>query len=324
MRTRALAAAGLAAALSLSALATTEAPAEGTIAASAARDGASVTFQGAANLADPGVSELPGFLITAFADEAAAQQLGLDLIGATIEEQEDASGLRFTWQLSSMPAEGLPEAVRYNWAFGAGDQTYQMQVKRSNLLSVTTPEDPVGHATELAEGDWWFQLRGACTDTYLPEQSPQQIAGCYHLGFYTGEVDAAAGTVSMELDYGQQDSIGRTVGATFQRGVPITEVQSANMSITASAQAVISNATTSQYLNGWGTYYPGTVVSIALGDASGPAGSYELLETDGDGTFAGAVDGDGSHLWVQACRGYQVLDGNGFTQPCVASGFPIG
>ena len=94
------------------------------------------------------------------------------------------------------------------------------------------------------------------------------------------------------------------------------------MSITASGQAVVSNTSTSQYINGWGTYYPGTVVSVALGDANGPATPWSLLDTEGDGAFAGSLDGAGTHLWVQACRGYGIT---GFgPQPCLSSGHEIG
>ena len=324
MRTRVLVAAGLAAALSLSTLAMNTTPADGTVTASAARTGDTVAFQGFAEVADPGRSQIPGeFFLTEFADQSVADAIGTDLQDAFVEELEDGSGLRFIWQMATaLPADGVPEAVRYNWAFQAGDQTYQLQVKRSNLANISTAEAPVDHVQEFAEGDWFFQLRGACTAEYLVAGSP--VAGCYHLGFFDGDVDLAAGTVSMELPYEAEDAIGRLVAGTFQRGTPISETQSANMSITASGQAVVSNTSTSQYINGWGTYYPGTVVSVALGDADGPATAYSLLDTDtdGDGAFAGSLDGEGSHLWVQACRGYGIA---GFgPQPCLASGHPIG
>ncbi len=271
MRTRTVLAGGLAAVLSLSALAFhATAPEEGATAASATRDGDTVTFHGSANTPDPGRSKIPGeHFLTEFANADVADAIGIDLQDAFIEETEDGSGLRFTWQMASeLPPEGVPEGVRYNWSFQAGDQTYQMQVKRSNLANITTAEAPVDHVMEAAEGDWWFQLRGACEDSYMVDDSP--VSGCYHLGFFDGDVDTATGTVSMVLPYEATDGIGRLVAGTFQRGTPVSENQSANMSITASAQAVVSNPTSSQFLNGWGTYYPGTVVSVALGDADGP------------------------------------------------------
>ncbi len=322
MRTRALFAAGLAAALSLSTLAFGVTVAEGDTVVSAARDGDTVAFSGFANTVDPGRSKIPGdFFRTDFSDATVADAIGIDLQDAFVEELEDGSGLRFTWQMATaLPVDGVPEAVRYNWAFQAGDQTYQLQVKRSNLLNISTAEAPIDHVTEFTEGDWFFQLRGACTPAYLVPGSP--VAGCYHLGFFDGAVDTAAGTVSMDLPYEAEDAIGRLVAGTFQRGTPITESQSANMSITASGQAVVSNTLTSQFINGWGTYYPGTVVSVALGDAQGPTGTYVLLDTDGDGSFAGSIDGAGTHLWVQACSGYGIP---GFgPQPCSASGHEIG
>jgi hypothetical protein len=94
------------------------------------------------------------------------------------------------------------------------------------------------------------------------------------------------------------------------------------MSITASAQAAVSNTATSAFLNGWGTYYPGTVVSAALGDASAPTGSYGLLDTAGDGSFAGSLEGPGTHVWIEACTGYGVQ--NLTADPCTASAIAIG
>lgn len=322
MRTRTALAAGLAAMLSLAGLAFHATTPEGATAATATRDGDAVSFAGYANTPDPGSSRIPGeYFLTEFAEADVADAAGTDLQDAFIEELEDGSGLRFTWQMASeLPPEGVPEGVRYNWAFQAGDQTYQLQVKRSNLANVTTAEAPVDHAVEAAEGDWWFQLRGACADAYLVEENP--ISGCYHLGFFDGEVDTATGTVSMVLPYEAQDGIGRVVAETFQRGTPVVEAQSANMSITASAQAVVSTTDTSQYINGWGTYYPGSVVSVALGDAGGPTGPYQLLDTPGDGSFDGTLVGAGTHLWVKACSGYAVqgLD----PEPCIVGNHLIG
>ena len=94
----------------------------------------------------------------------------------------------------------MPEFVRYNWAFRAGDQTYQLQVKRTNLLNITTAEAPIEHVSRHPRGDWFFQVRGASEASDLVEGNP--VSGCYHLGFFKGEV-VAAGTVSMVLPYGR-------------------------------------------------------------------------------------------------------------------------
>lgn len=293
----------------------------GATSVSAARDGDTVTFNGYANVADPGESKIPGeFFLTEFADATVADAAGTDLQDAFVEELDDGSGLRFSWQMATdIPATGVPEGVRYNWSFAAGDQTYQLQVKRSNLANISTAEAPVDHVVEATEGDWFFQLRGACEASYLVDGNP--VSGCYHLGFFDGEIDTDAGRVSMVLPYEATDGIGRLVAGTFKRGTPITENQSAGMSITASKQAVVSNATTSAFLNGWGTYHAGTVVTVALGDADGPTGSYGLLDTPGDGSFAGTVSGEGTHLWVKACRGYGV---QGFDpEPCTTTSHAI-
>ncbi len=315
MRIRSILVGSVAAALSFTAIAAGNTP--GTIAGQATRSGDAVSFSGVAQLADVKASSaMPSFMITKFADAEVAKASGLDLTGASIKELADGSGLEFSWKVSSMPTTGVPEGVRYNWTFASGNQTYQLQVKRSNVGSATTAESPVDHAQAAANGGWWFQLRGACAANYLHPSNPVQ--GCYHLGFFNGSVDTATGTVKMVLPYGAKDGIGRTVADTFRRGTPITAAESAAMSITASGQAGVSNATTSQYLNGWGTYFPGTVVYAALGNASGP-GSYSLVTTKGDGTYAGTLSGAGTHVWVKACTGNNVID-----EPCTATAIPVG
>lgn len=324
MRTRSVLAGGLAAVLSLSAVAFGVTTPEGATAASAARDGDTVTFEGHANTPDPGQSRIPGeYFLTEFANADVADATGIDLQNAFIEELEEGSGLRFTWQLGSdLPPQGTPEAVRYMWTFDAGGETYQLQAKRTNVASSTTAESPSDHAMEAAEGDWWYQLRGACVDPggYPVEQSP--VSGCYHLGFFNGSVDVTTGTITMDLLYQAGDQIGRVVASTFRRGTPITAQTSAGSSIAASLQAVASTADVTQAINGWGTYYPGTVVSVALGDANGPTSSYTLLDTPGDGSFAGSLSGAGTQLWVKACSGYAVqgLD----PEPCIVGSHPIG
>lgn len=316
MRVRPLLAAGATASLAAAALGFHAVPEGGTL-ADAARDGDVVTFAGHADLPGAGAQEVPAFALTPFADGQAADAVGIDLVGATLEELEDASGLRFTWRLGSdLPPQGVPEGVRYTWTFDAGGETLQLQAKRTNVVSSTTAESPADHALEAAEGDWWFQLRGACVDGggYPVPESP--VSGCYHLGFFDGSVDTAAGTVSMDLPYEATDHIGRLVAGTFQRGTPITAQTSAGSSIAASLQAAISNATVSQFINSWGTYHPGTTVAVALGSAERATTGYMLLDTAGDGTFAGSLTGAGTHLWVRACTGIEL---QGLTDPCAVS-----
>lgn len=316
MRTRAFALA--AAGLGLLALATTQAPAND-IVATAARSGSTVTFSGHANLPGDGLWSTPSFGMTKFADSEVAKAAGTDLVQGTIREYGDGTGLRFTWRMSQLPAQVVPEGVRYNWNFQAGGQTYQLQAKASNLLSITTAEAPVDHALQAASGRFWFQLRGACQTNY--QGTP--TAGCYHLGFYTGSVDTAKGTITFDLPYGAKDQIGRTVADTFRRGTPITHVDSAGTSVSAAFQAVVSNTATSQYWTGatLGTYYPGTFVSAGIGTATSPPAAYTALETAGDGDFSGTLSGTGDRLWVKACKGGTDLDNN--VDPCLVRSFPI-
>lgn len=296
---------------------------EGEIAASAQRDGEVVTFEGFAKLADPGSFSFGEFLITPFGDPDLARAGGIDLVGATIEELPDAAGLRFIWHLSELPEPVPPELVRYTWVFEIDGQSYQLQAKASNLASVTTAEAPVDHVLEAAEGDGWFQLRGACEANYMHPANP--VSGCYHLGFFEGEFDHENAQVVFELPYEAVDRIGRGVAQTFTRGSKLVASASANMSIAATFQAGVSNTYTAQYMGAsWGPYYAGTYVEAALGSADGPSAPFAPLEVPGDGSFAGALTGSGDTLWVRACRGgVDVVDPDA-ADPCVTRAFPIG
>lgn len=318
MRTRTIAAAlGLAGLLTTTAFQTTP---ENTITAEATRSGDTVVFEGFANLPDPGAFELPEYGITAFSNAAIAEAAGIDLTGARIEELDDASGLRFVWEVSNLPDPVPPEAVRYTWVFEVDGQSYQLQAKSSNLASVTTAEAPEDHLLEAAEGDGWFQLRGACADAYLVEQNP--VSGCYHLGFFDGAFDSANGEVVFDLPYEATDRIGRLVAGTFQRGSKLVAGVSANMSVAATFQALVSNTTTAQYMGAtWGPYYAGTYVEAALGSAGQAPSSFTALDTDGDGSFAGALTGAGDTLWIRSCRGGVSYEG---PDPCITESFAIG
>lgn len=221
-----------------------------------------------------------------------------------------------------MPAVVPPEAVRYTWVFEIDGQSYQLQAKTSNLASVTTAEAPVDHVLEAAEGDGWFQLRGACEANYMHPDNP--VSGCYHLGFFEGEFDTDNGRVVFELPYEAIDRIGRGVAQTFTRGSKLVASASANMSIAATFQAGVSNTSTAQYMGAsWGPYYAGTYVEAALGAADEAPSSFTALDTRGNGTFAGTLTGAGDTLWVRACRGGVDLVDPDAPDPCVTRAFPV-
>jgi hypothetical protein len=169
----------------------------------AVRDGATATVSGTAAFAPITEAQSVQGLNTGFAEPAVAAAAGIDLTDAKIQPLADGSGLRFVWQLSSMPAQVPPEGVRYTWSFRIGGTQFQLQAKRTNLASITTAEDPVGHAKQATVGNY-FQLRGACVANY--EGTP--TAGCYHLAFLKGGFDTAAKTVSMDLPFQTRDAIG--------------------------------------------------------------------------------------------------------------------
>lgn len=321
MRTTTRAALGLLAVAGLLSAAFTD-PAVGEIAADVARDGEIVTFSGHANLADPGRLVVDP-RVTGFARQEVAEAAGIDLIGYAIEEYGEGEGLELTWRLSSLPEQVLPELVRYTWVFEVDGQSYQLQAKRSNLASVTTPEAPVDHALEAAEGDGWFQLRGSCVSNYLVQQNP--VAGCYHLGFFEGDFDPEAAEVRFRLPYEATDRIGRVVAPTFTRGSRVVAGQSANMSIAAAFQAVAGGTYSSQYLGsaGVGDYYAGTWVGAALGDAGSEPSAFTQLDTPGDGSFSGSLTGAGDTLYVKACRGGVNFWDPGHPDPCTVAAFPV-
>lgn len=270
---------------------------------SAVRDGAAATVAGTALF--PAITEAQSVQgsNTEFADKAVAGAAGIDLTDAKILPLPDDSGLRFIWQLQSLPEQVPPEGVRYTWAFKIGETQFQLQAKRTNLASITTAEDPVGHAKQATIGSY-FQLRGACTASY--EGTPS--SGCYHLAFLDGAFDTATKTVSVDLPYGPRDAIGRQVAPEIKRGVVIEENVTANMSITAALQAVVGNTYTSDYTNGWDPYFAGKRVDLAVGSANAAPESltYTAPATLTGDSFSGTVTGltgSATTVFARACNG---------------------
>jgi hypothetical protein len=271
----------------------------------AVRDGTTAVVNGTVSFSPIAGPESVGGVNTPFANPAVAAAAGIDLVDAKIVPLEDGSGLRFIWEMSAMPAQVPPEGVRYTWSFAIDGRQYQLQAKRTNIASVTTAEDPVNHLTQLAQGEF-FQLRGACTTNYAHPSSP--MSGCYHLAFLDGAFDTAAKTVSMDVPFSTRDSIGRLVAPDFVPGVALVESQSANMSIAAAFQAVAGNATTSDFTNGWDTYFAGERVDLGVGSASANpqfVNYTSAAQLDG-GTFSGTVSGlsaTATTVFVRACNG---------------------
>lgn len=269
------------------------------------RDGSFATVSGTATFAPIVEPESVGGANTNFANQSVAQAAGIDMVDAQILPLEDGSGLRFIWQMSSMPAQVPPEGVRYTWSFAIGNNQYQLQAKRTNMASVTTAEDPVNHVRQLAEQEF-FQLRGACTTNYGHESSP--MSGCYHLAFLEGSFDTEVKTVSIDLPYRTRDSIGRLVAADFQPGVTLLASESAGMSIAAAFQAVAGNTTTSDFTNGWDSYFAGRNVHLGVGAPTANPATVKYThaaEVTGD-SFTGRVTGltdTNNTIFARACQG---------------------
>lgn len=270
------------------------------------RTGNTATVSGTAAFTELTEAVSVGGANTQFANPAVADGAGVDLVDAKIEPLPGGAGLRFIWQLTNLPEQGaLPEAVRYTWSFRIGETQYQLQAKSSNLASITTAENPVGHVQQAAAQEPFFQLRGACVTQY--EGMP--VSGCYHLAFLDGRFDAATDTVSVDLPYNTRDYIGRLVAPDFVPGAIVEENVTANMSITAAFQAVAGNTYTSDYINGWTPYHTGERVDLAVGGVnSAPAGLVYDAQAAlaADGNFTGTVSGlttNANTVYARACTG---------------------
>lgn len=248
---------------------------------------------------------------------AAGDAAGLDLIDARIQPLANGSGLRFIWYVSDLPDQGIPpEIVRYTWSFKIGTRLFQLQAKSTNVASSTTLEDPVGHAQQLQGQRPFFQLRGACTTSYLGTP----VQGCYHLAFLQGAVSTTANTISVDLPFNTRDSIGRLVAPEFVPGAVMEDnggEGSAGMVIAASFQAVVSNTITSHYINGIDAYRIGEQLHVAVGaPGANPAGlSYTTAATrSGDSFTATLPQGAASNaaVYVRACHGTECTYASGF------------
>jgi hypothetical protein len=227
------------------------------------------------------------------------------------------SGLRFIWEVANMPSEVPPEGIRYNWALLIGNNTYQLQAKRTSMASVNTIEDPKGHAEQLAAQRGFFQLRGNCVTNYFPAPAPA-VNGCYHYAFLNGSFDLPNKRITIDWPYETRDAINRIVAPDFKPGVTLTHCgppyasascdKSAGMSIAASLQAVVSNQNISRWINSWEPYYVGGRVQLAVGSAIadpaaltyGPA--VPLQGNAWSGTVSG-LSATNNTVYVRACNG---------------------
>lgn len=238
-------------------------------------------------------------------NSAVGDAAGLDIQNATITPI--TGGLRFSWIMASMPAEVPPEGVRYTWAFNIGTSMYQLQAKRTNVIGVSTTEDPVGTAQHHAANKNAFELRGACVAEY--QGAP--INGCYHLAWLNGAFDVANKTVTIDLPYETKDAIGRVVAPNFKPGAVLLDnggTNTAGMVVSASFQAAVSNTQTAQYINGVLPFYTGPQVSLGVASANNEptAIAYNTPASLNGSTFNGTVTGltaTKNTVYARACYG---------------------
>jgi hypothetical protein len=150
--------------------------------------------------------------------------------------------------------------------------------------------------TALAAGGY-FQLRGNCTASY--QGTP--VSNCPHVAFLTGAFDVANKAITMDVPFDSDFAPAITPGAV------ITANETAGMSVSAAFQAVISNATVSDFINGWEPYYTGGQVALATGLATSKKESarYTPVAVAEDGSWTGTVQAAANHtqLFVRSCEG---------------------
>ena len=128
------------------------------------------------------------------------------------------------------------------------------------------------------------------------------------MAFLKGAFDVANKTVSMELPFNTRDQIGRPVAPDFKPGAVLDANETATMSITAAFQAVVGNTTTSDFTNGWTSYYTGKRVDLAVGPANAAPEDldYSFLSTVTGDSFRGEVTGmsnANNTVFARACSG---------------------
>jgi hypothetical protein len=272
----------------------------------ASASGSSVSVNGAAVFG----GEAPVTLATDDAGDGplhadTSRQTGVDLTGGFVSQPDPANPtLSFEWKVTNLPPpSSLPEAIRYTIPFkintASGEKTYQLQAKYSNVASVTMADDPAGHGR--APGTF-FQLRGNCVANY--QGAP--LANCPHVAWLTGSFNATTDTVRIDLPLGQSYAPDIAPGAVLLPNVVATTT------ISASYQAVASNATTTDEAL-WGEEVTYTVPSTSVRLGIAPAGTnpdnvnFSKAATVNDsGSFTGSLDapGPGSYeVFAKACFG---------------------
>ena len=241
-------------------------------------------------------------------DQGAAA--GVQLTDATIAPT--SNGIRFTWHLTNLPQQVPPEVARYTWSFQIGGRIYQVIAKRTNLVTISTAEDPAGHVERLASQKPFFQLRGNCSGAYMGAP----LNGCNHLGFVEGALDSANKQIWIDLPYDVPDAVGVKI-PELKPGAVIDEYVGAftgSTAVSASLQyGALTHPTASvhvtQSVNGISSYYTAPQVSLAVGPASQePSGlTYSPATLSGD-KFTGTVSGltaAKSTVYARACNGVE-------------------
>ncbi|HEV3475742.1 MAG TPA: PA domain-containing protein [Actinomycetota bacterium] len=202
-------------------------------------------------------------------------RFGLDATSISIGQPVPGGDIDFVIKVTRMESQPPPELIRYLWQFRVAEKEYWVQAKTSDFSTATaTADDPAGTATHVPGN---FRLRGDCATVGV-------VASCKHLAWLSGSFDTAADEVHIRLP------LNLAVAPVIAPGAVIEPEDG----MTASVQAVISNASTSDTVAQENPY---TITSreVAVGIVpSGSAPAYSTTATvNEDGSFSADLDVSG-------------------------------
>lgn len=162
---------------------------------------------------------------------------GLDVTELYVHRIEaPAPHLEFVIKVTNLPAAPPQEVVRYLWQMTVNGKAYWIQAKSSDVASTATADDAPGSVQRVAGS---FRLRGNCSTVAV-------LSTCVHLLWLDGSFDTTNGEILINVP------LDNPVAPDFTSGASI--IQGTDQTMTASVQAGISNASTSDTVTGYEDY----------------------------------------------------------------------
>jgi hypothetical protein len=227
-------------------------------------------------------------------------RFGLDATSISIGQPVPGGDVDFVIKVSRLDSQPPPEVVRWLWQFRVAEKEYWVQAKTSDFSTATAfADDPQGTATHVPGS---FRLRGDCATVGV-------VASCKHLAWLSGSFNVGADEVHIRLP------LNLAVAPVIAPGAVIEPEDG----MTASIQAVISNATTSDTVAQENPY---TITSqeVVVGIVpSGSAPAYTATATvNEDGSFSADLDVSG-----KISGSYDVVTKGCFGSNCATKSVPI-